>query len=232
MIVSGLFAVSAYGDVPRSSRSEAAIMRFEHQLRQDLEHAGLELGAPIFIQITKAPAELTVYAQTRAGTFKEFRTYPICAYSGGLGPKKRQGDRKSPEGFYTIGPSQMNPASSYHLSFNLGYPNALDRSKGYTGDFLMVHGSCVSIGCYAMTDSVIEEIWTLMAAAFESGQRNIDVHIFPYRMNWPMRLAPFDHPDRAFWQSLAPAWRAFLKTGKPPHTAVANGQYVVSEDTD
>lgn len=227
VICSALLSFSALADVPSSSRSAAAIERTESNLRRDLELIDLELGTPIFIQITKIPGELTVFARTKRGNFKPFRTYPICAYSGGLGPKKKQGDHKSPEGFYKIKPSQMNPSSSFHLSFNLGYPNALDRSKGYTGDFLMVHGSCVSIGCYAMTDPVIEEIWTLMTAAFEAGQSEIDVHIFPYRMNWPMRIIPFNHPDYAFWRTLKPAWKAFSITERPPRTSAASGRYVV-----
>ena len=105
----------------------------------------------------------------------------------------------------------MNPASSYYLSFNLGYPNAFDQSKGYTGDFLMVHGRCVSIGCYAMTDPAMDEIWALMTAAFQHGQREIDVHIFPYQMNWPMSASVPNHPDSEFWKSLAPAWKRFAQ---------------------
>ena len=217
----------AAADVPETRRSSAAIERVQSVLENDLNARNLEIGAPIFIQITKIPAELNVYVENQSGTFDHFRTYEICAYSGGLGPKKRQGDGKSPEGFYRVRAQQMNPASSYHLSFNLGYPNRFDRSKGYTGDFLMVHGRCVSIGCYAMTDPAMDEIWTLMAAAFERGQREIDVHIFPYRMNWPMRAALPQHPDRDFWQTLAPAWQAFAKDKIPPDITVADGQYIV-----
>ena len=225
-----VFAISPVlqAQTPQSDRSRAAINRVEVDLQHDLSALGLEYGAPVFLQITKHPAELIVYVETNRGTYEAFRTYPICAYSGGLGPKKRQGDGKSPEGFYHIRPQQMNPASSYHLSFNLGYPNAYDRSKAYTGDFLMVHGRCVSIGCYAMTDPAIEELWTLMTAAFANGQSEIPVHIFPYRMNWPMRMAAINHPDRAFWQDIAPAWKAFFDTRIPPKISVARGQYIIT----
>ena len=222
-----LMAAFAVADVPESRRSEAAIQRVQGDLKHDLGAQGLEYGAPIFIQITKIPAELTVFVQNADGTFDPFRTYEICSYSGGLGPKKREGDGKSPEGFYRVRAQQMNPASSYHLSFNLGYPNAFDRRQGYTGDYLMVHGRCVSIGCYAMTDPVMDEIWTLMAASFQHGQGEIGVHIFPYKMNWPMRSVPPNHPDRAFWQTLAPAWKAFTQDQVPPRITVAGGQYIV-----
>ena len=227
VIIFSVFAACfARAEIPETRRSLAAIERVEAALVQDLAAEGLSYGAPIFIQITKVPAELTVFVQTDAGTFKPFRTYPICAYSGGVGPKKRQGDGKSPEGFYRVRPGQMNPASSYHLSFNLGYPNAFDRNKGYTGDFLMVHGRCVSIGCYAMTDPAMDEIWALMHGAFVHGQREIHVHIFPYQMNWPMTAALPDHPDRAFWNTLIPAWQAFAHDRIPPEITVAGGQYI------
>ena len=215
-------------EIPETRRSKKAIERVNTALVNALAEKKLRLGAPVFIQITKKPAELKVYIESDDGTFQLFQTYEICAYSGGIGPKKKRGDAKSPEGFYSVRPDQMNPASSYHLSFNLGYPNAFDRSKGYTGDFLMVHGDCVSIGCYAMTDAAIEEIWALMTAAFEEGQSQIDVHIFPFRMNWPQRAVLPNHPDRQFWSTLAPAWAAFAKTQIPPIITVASEQYVIS----
>ena len=229
LLFSCLASHGALSEVPQTRRSHSAIERVNPALQSELSRLKLAYGSDVFIQITKIPNELNLYLKTTSGRYRLYKTYPICAYSGGLGPKKRQGDGKSPEGFYTVRPSQMNPASSYHLSFNLGYPNAYDRSRGYTGDFLMVHGRCASIGCYAMTDPAIEEIWTLMSAAFDAGQTEIPVHIFPYKLNWPLRTALPYHPDRAFWTQLSPAWRAFAETKIPPKISVADGQYVVSE---
>lgn len=217
----------ACAEVPESRRSLAAIERVKSALERDLSAKELEYGAQIFIQITKIPARLSVHIEGDDGRYRLFRTYPICTYSGGLGPKMREGDRKSPEGFYRVRPAQMNPASSFHLSFNLGYPNAYDRSKGYTGSYLMVHGDCVSVGCYAMTDPAIDEIWTLMTAAFEHGQREIQVHIFPFEMNWPMNTAIPGHPDQEFWAELIPAWKLFAAQRIPPQISVADGQYIV-----
>ena len=88
-----------------------------------------------------------------------FKTYPICSYSGGLGPKIQQGDRQAPEGFYLVSLEQLNPRSKYYLAFNVGFPNAYDRAYGRTGSNIMVHGDCTSSGCYAMTDAVMEEIY-------------------------------------------------------------------------
>lgn len=228
VLILALLGGSALSEIPDSRRSKAAFERTAPRLLTELGAQNHQLGAPIFIQITKVPAELSVYLQSEDGSYEHFRTYPICAYSGGLGPKKREGDGKSPEGFYFVRPSQLNPASSYHLSFNLGFPNKFDQAQGYSGSFLMVHGSCVSIGCYAMTDPAIEEIWTLMVSAFEHGQREIPVHIFPYKMNWPVRAALPNHDDRQFWRSLIPAWTAFAATRIPPEISVAGGQYVIT----
>ena len=225
IFVFAIFPATALGDEPESKRSIAAIERVKTDLQRDLTAKQLSYGAPVFIQVTKVPAELTVHIQTNDGTFEPFRSYPICSYSGGLGPKKREGDGKSPEGFYTVHSDQMNPNSSYHLSFNLGFPNAYDRAKGYTGSYLMVHGRCVSIGCYAMTDPAMDEIWALMTAAFERGQREIHVHIFPYMMNWPMSSALTDSADKAFWRELVPAWQLFAEQKIPPDISVASGQY-------
>ncbi|WP_257390938.1 L,D-transpeptidase family protein [Snodgrassella alvi] len=107
----------------------------------------------------------------------------MCTFSGGLGPKKAEGDGKSPEGFYAMRKSLLNPNSNYHLAFNIGYPNAYDRSKSYTGSYIMIHGKCVSIGCYAMTDNGIEEIYALVIQALSSGQTQVPIHIFPFKMN-------------------------------------------------
>ena len=116
------------------------------------------------------------------GAFAPFETYPICAWSGELGPKLAEGDRQAPEGFYAVGLKQLNPNSNYHRAFNLGFPNAYDRALGRTGSFLMVHGDCVSIGCYAMTDQGIDEIYRIVEAALHQGQREVPVHAFPFRM--------------------------------------------------
>lgn len=228
LFVCSQFGMQASGQVPESKRSKKAVTSVTPTLQSELSAKGLSLGKPLFIQITKIPAELRVFVERSDGTYQLFKTYPICRYSGGLGPKKKEGDGKSPEGFYTIKANQMNPSSSYHLSFNLGFPNSLDRQSGYTGSYLMVHGRCVSIGCYAMTDPAIEEIWSLMVAAFHNGQREIPVHIFPFRMNWPMREIYQNHPEYSFWRMLIPAWQAFSDTKIPPIITVAQGQYVVT----
>lgn len=138
-------------------------------LTAQMEAAGLQFGAPVFIRIFKEENVLEFWIQN-GEQFDLFRTYPICNYSGELGPKLREGDRQSPEGIYKAGEHSLNPHSSYHLSFNLGFPNAYDRSQGRTGSYLMIHGDCLSIGCYAMTDPAIEEIYVMLEAALITDQ--------------------------------------------------------------
>ncbi len=219
--------LAAAQTVPSSRRSDAAYASVAPRLTRELAAQGLDLGSPVYLRITKEPAELTAFVRADDGTFQSFRTWPVCAVSGELGPKLREGDGQAPEGFYSVKPRQMNPSSSYHLSFNLGFPNAFDRAKGRTGSFLMVHGSCVSIGCFAMTDPVIEEIWTLMEAAFEAGQPDVKVHIFPFPMTATNLKAQAESEHAAFWASLAPAWTQFEETGKVPRVTVSRAKYQV-----
>ncbi len=222
-----LFAFADAETLPASPRSDAAYAAQKPVLEAALEAKGLALGSPVYLRITKQPAELTAFVKGQDGEFKAFRSWPVCSVSGVLGPKLREGDGQAPEGFYAVSPAQMNPASSYHLSFNLGYPNAFDRANGRTGSFLMVHGSCVSIGCFAMTDAGIEEIWTLMQAAFEAGQASVPVHIFPFPMTAAKLAAEAGHANADFWASLAPAWSQFEDTAQVPRVKVSGKAYQV-----
>lgn len=185
---------------------------------------GVSLGTPIFMRIFKREFELELWMM-RDGRFHRFATYPICKWSGELGPKVREGDRQAPEGFYTVDQSQLNPNSAWHRSFNLGYPNAFDRSHGRTGSFLMVHGGCGSIGCYAMTDPVIDEIWRVVTAALRGPQPRFHVQVFPFRMT-EQNLARHDgSPLAAFWKTLKVGYDLFEDGHVPPRVSVCNGAY-------
>jgi murein L,D-transpeptidase YafK len=213
--------------VPESARSRAVERAVAPRLAAEMRQAGLRLGAPVFLRITKQPGRLELWVEADAGGFVRFKAYPICAFSGALGPKQRVGDNQAPEGFYVVPPSRMNPASAFHLSFDLGYPNAFDRAHGRTGSALMVHGNCVSIGCYALGDAAIEEVWTAMAAAFRAGQPFVRVHAFPFPMT-PENLAA--HPDSAnaaFWADLGRGWDVFERKKRPPDVRVVGGRYLV-----
>ena len=189
--------------------------------------SGVALGAPVFIRIFKREFELELWLK-RDDRFQRFAVYPICRWSGELGPKLAQGDRQAPEGFYTVDAKALNPNSRWHRSFNLGFPNAFDRAHKRTGSFLMVHGGCSSIGCYAMTDPVIDEIWRLVTAALKGGQPRFHVHIFPFRMTEENLALRRHMPWDPFWRDLQRGYDAFEATGLPPRISVCEGRYVVS----
>ncbi len=189
---------------------------------------GLSLGAPVFVRIFKESDELEVWVR-KGSRYYHFRTWEICSWSGDLGPKLKEGDGQSPEGFYFIKPLSLNPSSRFHLSFNLGYPNRYDRANGRTGSALMVHGNCVSIGCYAMTDSGIEEIYTLVHAALLSGQPFVRAHIFPFRMTDRNMTRHENSNWSAFWQTLKQGHDHFLKSYLPPDVTAKDGVYIFSD---
>ena len=223
LLPNGVFAV----DVPSSARSGIAVSRVEPVLKAQCFSAGLTYGAPVFIRIFKESKELEVWIKDKK-RFKLFKTYPICTYGwGGLGPKLKLGDGMAPEGFYFVSPGQINPLSQFHLSFNLGYPNAYDRAHGRTGSHLMVHGDCVSIGCYAMTDERIEEIFALVVSALQNGQKYFRVHIFPFRMTRQNLDHHKDSKWYEFWLNLKRGYDLFENNGHlPPNVTVKNKQYI------
>lgn len=189
---------------------------------------GIEASSPIFIRIFKEESELEVWKQRADGHYYHVKSYPICNWSGDLGPKVRQGDKQAPEGFYSVPRQQMNPNSQYHLAFNLGFPNAYDKSLGRTGDFLMVHGKCRSAGCYAMTDGLIEEIYALARESFIGGQEAIPVHAFPFRMTDANMARQMKSEHFGFWKTLKEGYDFFEKTRMVPTVAVCQRQYVVN----
>ena len=211
-----------------AGRAEDAAVRVLPALERDTKALNLRVGAPVFIRIFKQDAVLELWLKG-VPRYQLFRSYPICAFSGALGPKTMEGDGQAPEGVYQVKQEQMNPASRFHLSFNLGYPNAYDQAHGYTGSALMVHGNCISIGCYAMTDAKIEEIYTLMARAFAGGQQSISVHALPFRLTQDALSAHSNQPFTEFWQELAPIYQAFESDAVPPKVLVQAGRYRIAK---
>ncbi len=187
----------------------------------------VKVGAPIFIRIFKESQELEVWLQRPSREWVKFKTYPIFTWGGGtLGPKLAQGDGQAPEGFYEVGARQMNPFSSYHLAFNIGYPNAYDLARHRTGSAIMIHGAKVSIGCFAMTDPLIEEIYVLADAALAAGQRKFSVHSFPFRMTRERLEQVQDERWLPFWENLREGYDAFEKQGQVPRITMENGRYL------
>ena len=197
-----------------------------------MQQDDMDRAAPILIRVFKEDSALEVWKEDHTGHYRLLKTYPICRFSGTLGPKKAEGDHQAPEGFYAIGPGQMNPRSREYLAFNIGYPNAYDRAFGRTGDSLMVHGGCRSVGCYAMTDKAIEEIYGLAYEAFAGGQRDIQFQAYPFRLTTASLDRHKDDPNRPFWSMLKGGSDMFEVTLRPPEVAVCNQQYVFSREGD
>ena len=195
--------------------------------RMQAVHA--EAGSPVFIRIFKEEAELELWARPEPdGPYVPVHTYPVCYFSGPLGPKQAEGDGMSPEGFYAVTAKQMLPTSRYHRAFNLAFPNAYDRARGRTGSYLMVHGDCVSIGCYAMTDAGISEIYLAVEDALQAGQSNVPVHIFPFRMT-AERMAQSAGPWKPFWENLREGYGRFEAQRLPPEVGVRDRRYVFDD---
>ncbi len=193
-----------------------------------LAKKGMQPGSPVFVRIFKEESELEIWKQRDDGRFYHFKTYPVCNWSGEIGPKIKQGDRQAPEGFYSITPALMNPNSKYYLSFNLGYPNGFDKSLGRTGDSVMVHGKCRSAGCYAMTDAMMEEIYGLTREALKSGQPYFQVQALPFRMTDARMAQMKNHKWYSFWQTLKQGYDHFEKYRVPPEVVVCEHRYVVN----
>ena len=221
-----LVSASESAEVPSSTRSREVVHRVEPRLNGELEKLGLTNGSPVFIRIFKEPAKLELWME-KGPKYRLLRTYDICKFSGGFGPKLKEGDGQAPEGCYTVTARQMNPNSSYHLSFNLGFPNEFDRHHRRTGSALMVHGKCASIGCYAMGDEAIEEIWTLCVRALEKGQRSFQVHCFPFPLTASNLKRNEANAWIEFWKELEPVYLMFEKTRVPPRVIVREGKYEV-----
>jgi murein L,D-transpeptidase YafK len=186
----------------------------------------MDLQSPMLVRLFKQEAELEVWKQDRSGRFALLKTYPICRWSGDLGPKVREGDRQAPEGFYAISPGQMNPQSAYYLSFNTGYPNAFDRALGRSGSQLMVHGDCSSRGCYAMTDEQIAEIYSLGRESFFGGQKSFQFQAYPFKMT-PINMAKHrNNPNMPFWKMIKEGYDHFEVTRQEPKVDFCEKKYV------
>ena len=197
-------------------------------LKERLTLLSATIGQPVFIRIFKEEALLEIWIEVD-GQYVHLKDYIICAFSGHLGPKLKEGDRQAPEGFYSVKKSQLNPHSKFHLSFNLGYPNSYDKSHHRTGSALMVHGNCVSIGCFAMTDEKIEEIYKLVKKALQNGQKSIQVHIYPFRMSDKNMSLYEGNKWYDFWLNLKEGYDYFESQKTPPTIKVENKRYEIYE---
>jgi murein L,D-transpeptidase YafK len=182
-------------------------------------------SSPVLVRIFKKESELELWKRDKSGRFALLKTYPICRWSGQLGPKRKIGDRHTPEGFYHVNAGMLNPKSQYYLSFNLGFPNRLESAHGYTGEALMVHGACSSSGCYAMTDEGIAEIYAVVRDALRGGQQSFQVQAYPFRMTSQNMAAYKGDANYAFWSDLKRGYDIFETTRTEPKVSYCEGRY-------
>jgi len=213
--------------------------------RPDQPPARFNMGDSVYVRIFKQEGQLELWLK-RNGRYALYHTYPICKWSGRLGPKVKEADYQSPEGFYSVSAKQLNPRSNYHRAFNVGYPNAFDRQNGRTGGLVMVHGACKSVGCFAMTDKGIDDIYGFVAAAISAGQREVAVHIFPFRMTESAIARETGNGGflaflagggsyaqwSGFWRNLKEGYDLFEQTGEPPTAFACGDHYAFGEAGD
>lgn len=191
------------------------------------ESVGATATSPVLIRIFKQSNELELWRKTSKGHYALVNTFTICAYSGDIGPKFKQGDRQAPEGFYSIGSSQLNYHSVRFLSLNTGFPNNYDRTHRLTGNALMIHGGCDSAGCYAIRDAPMQDLFAAVRDALKAGQKSVQLHIYPFRMSNINMLLNRDSKHIEFWQQLKAGYDQFNLTQQDLNIAVVKGKYVI-----
>jgi len=220
LTLGGCFGEEGY-DIPSRAMKQLSPEMLALQQKNDMPQ-----DSPILVRIFKEESELEVWKQNASGRYALLKVYPICRWSGDLGPKVKEGDRQAPEGFYPITPGLMNPNSSYYLAINTGFPNVYDRANNRHGAFLMIHGDCSSRGCYAMTDEEIGEIYSLARDAFLGGQKEVQLQAYPFRMT-PANMARHrNNPNFAFWQMIKRGNDDFEVSHLEPKVDVCDRHYV------
>lgn len=212
--VTGVLDVESRGTQPVPAR-----------LLAEMSAKSMKPASPVLVRIFKQESELEVWKIDRSGRYALLKTYPMCRWSGKLGPKTRDGDRQAPEGFYHVSAAMLNPTSQYYLSFNLGYPNRLEAALGYTGEALMVHGACSSSGCFALTDEGVAEIYAVARDALKGGQPSFQVQSFPFRMTAANMAKHRQDPNFAFWTDLKRGHDLFEATRRQPQVSYCGGRY-------
>ncbi|WP_183897271.1 L,D-transpeptidase family protein [Rhizobium skierniewicense] len=214
----------ALDDLPREAPQIPA------KLVAEMSKKGMKPESPVLVRIFKQESELEIWKINGTGRYALLKTYPMCRWSGKLGPKTANGDRQAPEGFYHVSRGMLNPKSQYYVSFNLGYPNRLESALGYTGEALMVHGACSSSGCYALTDQGVGEIYAVVSKALSSGQDRFQVQAYPYRMTAENMALHKDDENLPFWRTLKEGYDAFELTKQQPKVSVCGRRYMFNTE--
>ena len=219
-------------DVNLKSVSSKVNYQLSGKIVQKMQAMSMAKTSPIMLRIFKEEGVLEVWKANASNRFEMLRQYKICAWSGKLGPKVKEGDRQAPEGFYPLSPGQMNPHSSYYLAINTGFPNRFDQANGRSGSNLMIHGACSSSGCYSMTDEQMQEIFALARDAYKGGQQTIQLQALPFRMTAENMARHRNSPNIEFWKMLKPGYDQFEITKRPPEVNICEKKYVFNQQTE
>ena len=214
----------AMGNLPLPGTPDMA------NLEQRLASKQLKVGDQVFIRIFKAESELEIWMK-RGPKFVLLDIYPMCHWSGTVGPKVNEGDKQSPEGFYSVTRKQLHLFGRHPRSLDLGFPNSLDQALNRTGSFILIHGGCSSVGCFAMTNTVTAEVYDLTEKALKNGQDRVNVHVFPFRMTETNLAAYQGNPWISFWRNLKQGYDAFEQTRVPPRVSICGKNYGVQRVT-
>ncbi|EJF74632.1 murein L,D-transpeptidase [Bartonella alsatica] len=219
------------GRLPASIRAKVE-QPLPQEIRNRMVLHNIDPYAPIMMRFFKKENVAEIWKQSRSGAFVLLARYSICKWSGQLGPKYKEGDLQTPEGFYTVSANQMNPYSKYYLAFNIGFPNLYDQANGRTGSNLMVHGSCFSAGCYSMSDKNMAQIYAFARDAFRGGQKEFQLHAFPFRMTDANMVRHRSDPHYQFWVMLKKGYDFFEENRMPPTVDVYEKHYVFNRGLD
>jgi murein L,D-transpeptidase YafK len=220
------FTESALG--ARRSPYGKAVAAKAIELSKAFEEKGLKLGSPVFIRVYKQTSEMELWIE-KGSRYVLFKTYGICRWSGGLGPKYYEGDRQSPEGLYRITSADLIVNARWDRAMNINYPNSFDVMNGRSGSGILIHGKCGSIGCFAIQDRNVEEVYAAVREALKGGQAYIPVLSLPFRF---ASLAPSKQDTRQmseFWSDLRRADLLFARDRLPPAAWICDGRYYFAD---
>jgi murein L,D-transpeptidase YafK len=220
---------SAAGSIDLSKVKNKVEQPLPDHILADMTKKGMDRTSPIMIRILKEEGVMEIWKAKTDNRFDKIAEYKICAWSGRLGPKVKEGDRQAPEGFYNLTPANLNPNSKYYLAINTGFPNKYDAANGRSGVNLMIHGACSSSGCYSMTDQQVLEIYAFARDAFKGGQKTIQLEAFPFRMTAENMVRHRLSDNIDFWKMLKSGYDDFEVTKRPPEVDVCEKKYVFNQ---
>lgn len=215
-------------EVQATSSSEMIMEEVMPRLTSELGKLGLAPGNPVFIRIFKEEHELELWLRNPANPgYTLFKVYRVADWSGSPGPKLKEGDGQTPEGFYFVSGSRLRPETRHHLGIDLGFPNDYDTFHGRSGSGIMIHGGEKSRGSYALSASDMNEVFTLASLALQSGQTFFRVNAFPFRMTDKRMEKEWKRQPRwiDFWVNLKEGYDFFENVNAPPDVSVSEGDY-------